>query len=231
MKNRILDKIDEYFLGKAPKEIKMYIGLGGLVCAGLMYLAFSAQSQDYFETSQSNLNNITQKLNETNTYLSDPKISGPNGDDMEFGINQKKQALNSAKISLEEHIDANRYFDGKLAEVSSVTYNEKNWAKFLDMLTTIAQRENIKVFAIKSETKVPEIGKVQQVLNSRVQIAGNFANMLRYINGIEESNMVVDINGLDLNSTDGELFGTIDLTLWGIRYGYNSGNASVSSVN
>ena len=142
----------------------------------------------------------------------------------EMELIAKEVVLKGEKARLNETIDSNQYVDNKLREVSNVTYNRENWAEFLDSLTEMAVKSNVKVFAITSEEKDIDqktlVLEPQAMLDVGVVMEGTYHNVLRYINAIEESKMIVDVNKLDINksSTDGKIGGSIGISIWGVRY-------------
>ena len=219
-KQTTLDKIDSWFESKGSSA-NTYLILALFLAGGLAYLALSPSAQEYFDSEQSRLNSVTQKLDEATSSLNS---FGPLGDGTYSQIKNKEVTLKGEKARLNETIDSNQYVDNKLREVSNVTYNRENWAEFLDSLTEMAVKSNVKVFAITSEEKdIDQKALVldpQAMLDVGVVMEGTYHNVLRYINAIEESKMIVDVNKLDINksSTDGKIGGTIGISIWGVRY-------------
>ena len=219
-KQTTLDKIDSWFESKGSSA-NTYLLLALLLAAGIAYLALSAGSQKYFDDEQSRLNTATQKLDEATNSLNG---FGPLGDGTYSQIKNKEVTLKGEQARLNETIDSNQYVDGKLRDVSNVTYNRENWAEFLDSLSEMAVKHNVKVFAISSDEKNLDEGmlslKPQAMLDVDVVMEGTYHNVLRYINSIEESKMIVDVNKLDVNrsTTEGKIGGTIGISIWGVRY-------------
>ncbi|MBP3207248.1 MAG: hypothetical protein J6M21_03195 [Campylobacter sp.] len=219
-KQTTLDKIDSWFESKGSSA-NTYLVLALLVAGALAYLALSTGAQEYFDNEQSRLNKATQNLNEATNSLN---AFGPLGDGTYSQIKNKEVVLKGEKARLNETIDSNQYVDNKLREVSNVTYNRENWAEFLDSLTEMAVKSNVKVFAITSEEKDIDqktlVLEPQAMLDVGVVMEGTYHNVLRYINAIEESKMIVDVNKLDINksSTDGKIGGSIGISIWGVRY-------------
>lgn len=112
--------------------------------------------------------------------------------------------------------------DDKLRAISKLTYNEKNWATFMDSLSTIAENNNIKIYAIHSDRREPSLKQIfepEALLDIDVQFEGAFPNVLRYINLIEQSEMIVDVNKMDINATkNGKIGGSIGISIWGVNY-------------
>ncbi|CZE49443.1 type 4a pilus biogenesis protein PilO [Campylobacter geochelonis] len=216
-KDNTLDKIDEYFEGKKDNEVKMYLIFVFILVFFIVYLLMFQPAEDYFNQKQSELNSITTKLNEVDNYLA--SVSGPTKNDRNYEINKKQKEVQQEKDNLEMLKYSNEYFDKKLVEISYLTYNKQNWAKFLDSLTASAQENDIKIYSLHSDAKDLEVKKVQEVLDVNINAEGGFNNFLKYISSIEESDMVVDVNGLDINGTSGNLIGgSIKISVWGMKY-------------
>ena len=62
------------------------------------------------------------------------------------------------------------------------------------------------------------MGKIEQILDINVSVDGNYKDIIGYINAIEESKLVVDVNGIDINSTNGKLKGNMGIYIWGMKY-------------
>lgn len=219
-KQTTLDKIDAWFESKGSSA-NTYLLLALLVAGGLAYLILSPSSQEYFDKEENRLNKATQQLTEATSSLNS---FGPLPDGTYSQIKNKELVLKGEEARLNETIDSNQYVDNKLREVSNVTYNRENWAEFLDSLTEMAVKSNVKVFSITSEEKDVDPKtmalKPQAMLDVGVVMEGTYHNVLRYINSIEESKMIVDVNKLDINrsSTDGKIGGTIGISIWGVKY-------------
>lgn len=210
MKENYLDKIDNALLSKQQNEVQM-INLGLAVVVMLFgYLLAFGPAQDYFDAKQSALDSVEKKLDEVNRYLM-------NNNDTT--IAQYENTLRQEDDNLKFVQAQNNYFDNKLRELSYITYNEKNWAKFLDFLTSAAKENNIKVFSLESKNLKVVEKEVQPMLDVSVNMEGGFHNVLKYINSIEESEMVVDLNGMDINSISPNLIGgNIEISVWGMKY-------------
>ena len=92
----------------------------------------------------------------------------------------------------------------------------------MDSLSTIAENNNIKIYAIHSDRREPSLKQIfepEALLDIDVQFEGAFPNVLRYINLIEQSEMIVDVNKMDINATkNGKIGGSIGISIWGVNY-------------
>ena len=215
-KKSSLDQLDQWFASKG-NSANNYFYIALLFVGGVAYFILSNYADPYLEESETNLSTATTKLEgaqrEYNEFF---------GGDPDAFVNNKRNILNGARTNLNNIIEERGYLDGKLKEISKLTYNEKNWAKFMDSLSTIAENNNIKIYAIHSDRREPSIKQIFQpeaLLDIDVKFEGAFSNVLRYINLIEQSEMIVDVNKMDINATkNGKIGGSIGISIWGVNY-------------
>lgn len=215
-KKSSLDQLDQWFASKG-NSANNYFYIALLFVGVVAYFILSSYADPYLEESETNLSTATTKLEgaqrEYNEFF---------GGDPDAFVNNKRNILNGARTNLNNIIEERGYLDGKLKEISKLTYNEKNWAKFMDSLSTIAENNNIKIYAIHSDRREPSIKQIFQpeaLLDIDVKFEGAFSNVLRYINLIEQSEMIVDVNKMDINATkNGKIGGSIGISIWGVNY-------------
>ena len=215
-KKSSLDQLDQWFASKG-NSANNYFYIALLFVGVVAYFILSGYADPYLEESETNLSTATTKLEgaqrEYNEFF---------GGDPDAFVNNKRNILNGARTNLNNIIEERKYLDGKLKEISKLTYNEKNWAKFMDSLSTIAENNNIKIYAIHSDRREPSIKQIFQpeaLLDIDVKFEGAFSNVLRYINLIEQSEMIVDVNKMDINATkNGKIGGSIGISIWGVNY-------------
>lgn len=215
-KRSSLDQLDQWFASKG-NSANNYFYIALLFVGVVAYLILSNYADPYLEESETNLSTATTKLEgaqrEYNEFF---------GGDPDAFVNNKRNILNGARTNLKNINDERGYLDDKLKEISKLTYNEKNWAKFMDSLSTIAENNNIKIYAIHSDRREPSIKQIFQpeaLLDIDVKFEGAFSNVLRYINLIEQSEMIVDVNKMDINATkNGKIGGSIGISIWGVNY-------------
>ena len=211
-----LDQLDQWFASKGTGA-NTYFLLALLVAGLLAYFVLSTYSDPYLQESEDNLNTATTKLEKAQREYNQEFGGNP-----QAFVENKRNILNDAKTNLKNIKEEREYLDDKLNEISKLTYNEKNWAKFMDSLSTIAENNNIKIYAIHSDRREPSIKQIFQpeaLLDIDVKFEGAFPNVLRYINLIEQSEMIVDVNRMDINATkNGKIGGSIGISIWGVNY-------------
>ena len=213
-KDNTLTKIDNYFDEKKPSEVTMMLIVAFFLSAAIAYYAVIPYAQNYYDESIRENDRITQDLNKVNSYLS----TVSQGDDRNFMINQKQNELMQQQNKLADAQNMNQYFDNKLKELSYLIFNEQSWADFLDNLAFLANKNNVKITKIINTFKEPNAQKIEQVLDINISVDGDYRDIISYINAIEESKLVVDVNNIDINSTNGKLKGNMGIYIWGMKY-------------
>lgn len=209
----LFEKIDLYLGGKKPNEANLLIFMVALLIAFIAYTYAFDPASDYFKKSQREFTQTTNKFNVEKSYMDSITVNG----DSNFYINKLDREIEQAKIDLERIIYTNGYVDNKLKELSYLLFNDKNWAIFLDQLALLASTNSVDLKSIANEFKEPTLQKIEQILTISLELDGNFVNILRFINAIEESRLVVDIYEMSLKSGY-PLEGTIKIAVWGMKY-------------
>lgn len=215
-KESIFDKIDNYFGAKSDSEASMVMGVVALAIGGLLMFAFFSDTKEYKEKQESRLQTAITDLNSAQSRLN---TQSGGTQDHEFTVKQKNNELRKEENKLADLRNINAHLDAKLRDSASVTFNQERWAAFLDNLSKNAETDNVKIYSIESEQKSIQGNEPQEVLKVTMDIEGKFNNVLKYINDIEESVVVVDVNGLDINATkDSKVGGKLKISVWGMEY-------------
>lgn len=215
-KESIFDKIDNYFGAKSDSEASTVMGVVALAIGGLLMFAFFKDTKEYKENQESRLQTAITNLNSAQSRLN---TQSGGTQDHEFTVKQKNNELRQEKNKLADLRNINAHLDAKLRDSASVTFNQERWAAFLDNLSKNAETDNVKIYSIESEQKSIQGNEPQEVLKVTMDIEGKFNNVLKYINDIEESVVVVDVNGLDINATkDSKVGGKLKISVWGMEY-------------
>ena len=217
-KDNTLVKIDNYFDGKKPSEVTLMLIMALILSGVIAYYTVIQYAEDYYDNSMLTNSQTTDELNKVNAYLDSVSQNNDRNNDRNFKINQKQNELKQRQNELADAKSMNQYFDNKLRELSYLIVNEQSWADFLDSLALLANKNNVKITKIVNTFKEPNAQKIEQILDINVSVDGNYKDIIGYINAIEESKLVVDVNGIDINSTDGKLKGNMGIYIWGMKY-------------
>lgn len=208
-KQNTFEKIDEYFAGKKKSEILLTSLVIGASLAFLVYMYVFPMSKKYHTSSLNSNKAISTQLNEEENFVKATKNGNVIGG-LENEIRILTNNLNIAK-------DTNTYVNTRLRELSYLLFDDKNWAKFLDSISTIAQKHNVKVLKIANTINKPNPKKVEQILNVDVEVVGKFHGIMKLINTLEESMLIVDVNNIKLVGKN-EIEGKIKIAVWGMKY-------------
>ncbi len=213
IKPSMLDKIDNYLKEKKSSELSLVFLMVFVAVGFVAYSTLFPVTQTILEKTQSSHKSINSKLNQEIAYLNSVTRNG----DRNFMIKQMSAEVEKQKQLLNDTKFANAHIDTRLKELSYLLFNDKNWAKFIDSIAFIAQKYDIKVSLIGNSFFEPNLQEIKQVLTVKVDFDGEFNNILKFINEIEESELVVDIYSLNLESSD-TIVGTLDIAVWGMKY-------------
>lgn len=202
-----LHKIDLIFKHKNKKEIQMVYVMIFSVIFAFSYLLFWDSSFDIFMEKQSKINSLESKISIDNVY-------------MKVNPQQKILRLNTQIIKANSEIatlkDNNEYIKHKIDTISSLIYNERAWGEYIYSISENAKKYSVKILNFKNSFALT--GKsFGHMLDISVKSSGKYRNTLKFINSLEQSNLVVDIHGLSIDS--GDLLTTdLNISVWGINY-------------
>ena len=207
------DKIDNYLKTKKSSELSLLFLMAFVAIGFVMYSSVFPVTEKMLKQTKHAQKNIQSKLNQEKAYLRSVTRNG----DKNFVIKKFQKEVKKQKQLLENTKYANAYVDTKLKELSYILFNDKNWAKFLDSITFIGQKYGIEVGLIANSFFEPNLQEIKQVLTVKINFNGEFRNVMKFINELEESKLVVDINNLKLESSD-TITGSLDIAVWGMKY-------------
>ena len=202
-----LHRIDVAFKEKAQKEVYMtYVMIAGAIFA-FSYLFFWDSSFESFEKTRASVESLGKKISNDKLFLQqnpESKISQ---------LGSEIERINNEMIAVK---DNNAYIKTKIETISSLIYDERTWGEYLDSISTNGQKYNVKIlnFTNKFAENSSSFG---HVLDITVKSTANYKDTLRFINSIEQSNLVVDIHDLSILA-DEKLTSDLKISVWGITY-------------
>lgn len=209
----LFDKIDNFFQGKKGSEISLIFLMLFLFIGFLSYSYIFPVTDKMLKQTMRNSKEMEKKLQDEQSYLASVSREG----DETFFIKKVKNDIDTAKVLLEKTTFTNAYVDGKLKELSYLLFNDENWARFLNSITQLAQKHAVNIKIIENKINEPSIQKIEQILTLKVDFSGSFANTMKFINAIEESDLVVDIYELNFKGVK-NIEGQVNIAVWGMKY-------------
>ncbi len=210
-----LEALDAYFAPKKESEKWMMIlaVAGGIAYAAYAYLL--PYTEDMFKKSESTKKTIQKSIADNNTYLNSITVSG----NRNFYV---KKYDNDIKTKKQKIIDVNnniKFIDKSLFKLSDMLFNQKSWSQFLNSITDKAEIQNVDLSRI-SNKYVDSNGSFGYVLEIGLGCKGEYVNLVKFVNELEQNRLVTDIYGAsfiaDKNST--EVLADINISVWGINH-------------
>lgn len=209
----LFDKIDNFLQGKKNSELSLIFFMLFVFIGFLSYSYIFPITDKTMKQTVRNSKEIEKKLQDEKSYL----LSVSQDNDEDFFIRKVKNDIEKSKVILEKTAYTNAYVDGKLKKLSYLLFNDENWARFLNSITQLAQKYNVTITVIENKINAPSLQKIEQILNLKVEFSGNFANTMKFINAIEESDLVVDIYELNCVGQK-NIEGQVTIAVWGMKY-------------
>jgi len=199
--------IDTYFKNKKKQEVYMtFIMVIGLIFS-FSYTFFWDSSFSEFETTRKNVQSFASRIIRDKAFVSlNPETKITN-------ITKEITTINEKII---EQKDNNAYIKSKIETISSLIYNEKSWGKYLKSISQNAKKHEVKIikFTNKYANNNNSFG---YILDINIQSVGTYKNTLKFINALEQSELVVDIHDLKIQ-VDKQLVCELKISVWGITY-------------
>jgi hypothetical protein len=202
-----LQKIDNALKGKDEKEIYMTYGM---IVAGVFafaYLFFWDSSFESFEATRANVMRLEKQIASDKQYLQ----RNP-----ETKITQLEREIKKINDEMMMHKKNNAYIKNKILTISSLIYDERAWGEYLDSIATNAQKYHVTIDKITN--RYAKTGSsFGHILNITVRAEGNFKNTVKFINSLEQSDLVVDIHDFNIKA-ENTLTSEFKISVWGIKY-------------
>lgn len=202
-----LYQIDQSMAEKEPREVYMlYVLVAGVMIFLSYYFLWDSAKLDYDKALKERIA-LEQKISADKAYLA----SHP-----ETMIAQIENQTRSLENAFKEYQDGNAYIKYQIEQISSLYYDEQAWGEYVDSIAYNAKQYGLKLHEY-SNAFAENKDAFGHVLDINVQTSGGYQNMLKYIDSLEQSFLVVDIHGLALDAKD-SLYSDLNISVWGITY-------------
>ncbi|MCJ7765262.1 MAG: type 4a pilus biogenesis protein PilO [Thiovulaceae bacterium] len=204
---KYLYDIDQSFAQKSDKDIKLIYMMIFVIVVMFSYLVFWESSEKGYNEALAASQLVKAKIDTDKQYL----MMHPESEIVR--LDQQITKLNSALVSLKGE---NTYIKKEIESIPELFYDEAIWGQFIDSIAENAKKYSIKLnfFANRLASDKTKFG---HVLNIEIQAEGSYRDMVKFINAIEKSTLVVDLHDMELKATD-KLDLDLKLSVWGITY-------------
>jgi len=202
-----LHKIDTAFKGKEQKEIYMTYAMIVAIIFAFAYFLFWDSSFESFKQKYATVAHLKQQIASDKQYLQrNPEVK----------IAQLDREIKKINDKMLVDKKNNAYIKNKILTISSLIYDERAWGKYLDSITTNAQKYHLKIDQITN--KYAKTGNsFGHVLDITIKTEGSFQPTLKFINSLEQSDLVVDIHDFNITAKN-SLQSDFNISVWGIKY-------------
>lgn len=202
-----LHAIDQAFKDKPKKDIYMYYIMIVSLVFGLSYMLFWDSSFDSFETTRKNVISLDQKINADKSFLQ------LNPESVIVQLDKEIKNLNLEIVASKEN---NSYIKSKIEAIPSLIYDERTWGEYLDSISKNAQTYSMKIKHFTNRYAAVD-SSFGHILDISVKSTGNYKNTLKFINSLEQSDLVVDIHDFSIKA-ENSLSSDLNISVWGITY-------------
>ncbi len=208
----VLEKLDSYFEDKKQSEfyiiVFMIVGVVGFVSYNYLIPMTTKQ----LKQDVSKQRRLIRMINEEKRYLASITVNG----DRRYKIKKLQREIADLKTKFNNLKELNEYSDFQIQTLSELLFNEKNWAKFLDSITMKAQKNHVAISMISNKF-INNKDHFGHVLEIGVDCQGKYKNLIGFMNEIEESELVVDIYSIEMESNQ-TINANFKVSVWGINY-------------
>ena len=202
-----LHSIDSAFKEKTQKDKYMaYLMIVAVVFA-FSYLLFWDSSFEEFESTRAKVVSLEKKIKADKLYLQ------RNPESKIAKLEKDIVAINKEMLM---HKDNNAYIKSKIETISSLIYDERAWGEYLHSISKNAQKYNVKIlnFTNRYSNNKSSFG---HILDISLKSTSNYKNTLKFINSLEQSDLVVDLHHLNIKAQS-KLNTELKISVWGITY-------------
>ena len=202
-----LHNIDAIFSEKTQKDIYMtYV----MIVAGIFafaYTMFWDSAVAAFDTTRASVVQLDKKI------TTDKRFLQLNPESKIMRLDTEITKINKDMLV---HKDNNAYIKSKIETISSLIYDERTWGEYLDSISKNAQKYNVKIKSFTNQ--YASTGKsFGHILDITISASANYKNTLRFINSLEQSELVVDIHDMNIKAQR-KLNSELNISVWGITY-------------
>jgi hypothetical protein len=210
-----LEALDVYFAPKKESEKwLMILGVAGII-AYIAYAYLLPYTETMYKKSESTKKSIQKSIIDNNTYLNSITVGG----DRDFYIKKFDNNIITKKASIVRINDNIIFIDKNLEKLSDMLFNQKSWSKFLNSITHKAEIQNVDLSYI-TNNYVDSNGSFGYVLEIGIGCKGDYKNIVKFINELEQNRLVTDVYGTQFsheqNST--QILADINISVWGINH-------------
>lgn len=210
-----LEELDVYFAPKKESEKwLMILGVAGII-GYLAYAYLLPYTEGLYKKSERSKKSIQKSIVDNTTYLNSITVRG----DREYYVKKFDNDIVTKKESIVNLKDKIKFINTNLEKLSDMLFNQKSWSIFLNSITYKAEIHNVDLQYI-TNSYAGDKGSFGHVLEIGLGCKGDYRNIVKFMNELEQNVLVTDIfktkfiaddsNGSNVNAD-------IHISVWGIN--------------
>ncbi len=201
--------LDDAILNRPQNEQKIIYIFVALVIGYLIYQFVFPYTTQMRNSSYNKMRSMQNQVNSKRKYLrynTQEKLR-----QMKTDIQKKHKLYNEILYKIS-------YVDNTLSELSYLLFNNQNWARFVDNISYLAKKYNLEIKRITNKFYKPTFQKVSQVVTLKITTLSNYTSMMKFLNKLEETNLVVDVSDMNITKPKSKLSSSFKISVWGMEY-------------
>ncbi len=209
-----LEELDGYFAPKKESE-KWLIILG--IAGFITYMAYDyllPYTEKLHKKSEVAKKAVEKKIKDNTIYLNSITVNG----DRDYYVKKYTRDIARKEQNIEKMKQKITFIDANLNKLSDMLFNQKNWSIFLNSLTDKAAVQNVDIKYI-SNNYVNSQGSFGHVLEMGIGCKGDYKNIVKFMNELEQNVLVTDIYGsrMQMDENSSKVVADINISVWGIN--------------
>ncbi len=201
--------LDDAILNRPQNEQKIIYLFVALVIGYLIYQFVFPYTTQIRNSSYNKMKSMQNQVNSKRKYLrynTQAKLR-----QMKTDIQKKHKLYNEILYKIS-------YVDNTLSELSYLLFNNQNWARFVDNISYLAKKYNLEIKRITNKFYKPTFQKVSQVVTLKITTLSNYTSMMKFLNKLEETKLVVDVSDMNITKPKNKLSSSFKISVWGMEY-------------
>jgi lipopolysaccharide export LptBFGC system permease protein LptF len=209
-----LEELDAYFAPKKESEKWLIIlGIAGMIT----YLAYDyllPYTEQLHKKSEVTKKAVEKSIKDNTIYLNSITVNG----DRNYYVKKFTRDITNKENRIKKMKEKISFIDMNLNKLSDMLFNQKNWSIFLNSITDKAEVQNVDLEYIRNQY-VDNNGSFGHVLEVGVGCKGDYKNIVKFMNELEQNVLVTDIYGtqLSMDMNTSKIIADINISVWGIN--------------
>lgn len=211
----ILEKLDIYLNAKQENEKNIMIYGAGLLIAFLAYYILLPIAEDRYNYTAEEKEKTQKVLGEQEAYMASISQNG----DKDFKVKQLSSEIAQNKQTILDLENKTSLINNSMHKLEDMIFDKKSWSNFLDSITATASNHNVSILKLDNNFTESNQTTFGHVLEIKIKCQGEYKDILKFMNDIEQNRLVTDIYGsqLKVNKKRSAILADLNISVWGIN--------------